>query len=124
MAGSRRLGTLGLELLARGKRRRLIFCGGQEQRVVTVDADPQVVAVDRLQAVAHRVHALWDRLIAVVVSFGRELQQADQLAIGEKGKEHRTFGTGGFFAAGDRLAQPDVRQRLALVVLDPESLIG
>ena len=65
------------ELLARGNARGLIFCGWREQRVVAKDADPQVVAVDRLQAVPQGVNALGDRLIAVVMSFGCELENAD-----------------------------------------------
>ena len=81
-----------------------------------------MVAIDRLQAVPHRVYALGDRLITIVVPFGRELQHTDKLSVGQERKKDRSLGSRRFLRDRDRLPQPDVGDRTTLVVLKSKSL--
>ena len=81
MARSGGLGTLGLELLARQARDRPVLGGGQEERIVAERADPQVIAVHRLESVPHRVDALGDGLVAIIVALAEELHDPEQFAL-------------------------------------------
>ena len=92
----------------------LILRRRQEQRVVAIGAHAQMIAVDRLQAVTHRVDALGDGLIPIVVPLGRELQDTDQLSVGQERKLDGTLGPGRFLRARSRLAQPDIGEAFAL----------
>ncbi len=64
----------------------LIFRRRQKERVIAISAHAQMIAVDRLQTIPHRVDALGDGLIPVVVPLGRELQ-AHQPALPRPGTE-------------------------------------
>ena len=103
MARSGGLGALGLELLARQARHRPVLGGGQEQRIVAERADSQVIAVDRLEPIPHRVDALGDGLVAIVVALAEELHDAEQLALGEEGELDDALRPAGLAVAGTAL---------------------
>ena len=83
-----------------------------------------MIAVDRLQAISHGVDALGDRLIPIIVAFGREFQDAEQLTIGQEWELDRSLRTGWLLGAWGRLPKPDFPRRLSLTILNPNALGG
>ena len=69
-----------------------------------------------------RVDALGDGLVAIVVPLADELHDPEQLALAEEGNWIDALAPGGLGRRGDRLAEPDLGERLPLVVDDPIAL--
>lgn len=76
-----------------------------------------MIAVYRLQTIPHRVDALGDGLVPIVVPLARELQDTNELSLGQERKLHGTLGPGRLLRARGCLSQPEIEKRSPLTVL-------